>query len=362
MKIGYDAKRYFHNKTGLGNYSRDLVNTVIAAHPEDQFFLFDSKPTIEGLAPNTIAIPPGNGIPFLSTSFLWRPYFMRREMAKYMLNVFHGLSNELPWGKYPAGIKKIVTIHDVIFKHYPDHYQAFDRFVYDKKTAHAVKIADRIIATSRATADDLMRFYKVDASKLHVVYQSCGEGHRQTYADDVITSFRNKHQIPENSFLYLSSFQTRKNHLQLLKAYALYKGPYKLVLAGKPGETLKACKQFINDHHLVNKVVILEGLENRDLPLLYRSCAAFVYPSLIEGFGIPLIEAAQASLPIAVNDIAIFRELAPAGSLFFKADDVQGFARQLEALSRMPKSVYNLFLKGLDPVDQAHTVYEIYGL
>lgn len=360
MKIGYDAKRYFHNKTGLGNYSRDLVNAVIASHSEDQFFLFDTKPQIEGLAPNTIAVPPGNGIPFLSTSFLWRPYFMRREMAKYMLDVFHGLSNELPFGKYPYGIKKIVTIHDVIFKHYPEHYPAFDRFVYDKKTAHAVKIADRIIATSKTTADDLIQFYDADASKIQVVYQSCGDAHRQQYDNLAITAFRNQHQIPENSFLYLSSFQTRKNHLQLLKAFALYKGTYKLVLAGKPGETLSTCKQFIQDNQLSNKVVILEKLENKDLPLLYRACSAFVYPSMIEGFGIPLIEAAQAGMPIAVNDVNIFRELAPEGSLYFKAGDAQHFALQLEALSREPKRDYSSFLKAFDPVVQASAVYELY--
>lgn len=358
MNIGFDAKRYFHNSTGLGNYSRDLVDTLASEHLSDKFFLFDSKPEISHLPSNVIAVPPGlNGA--LGRPF-WRPYLIRKDMEKYLIDVYHGLSNELPFGKYNSKIKKVVTIHDVIFKHFPSHYKSFDRWVYEKKTAHAIAIADTIIATSHATADDLMTFYKADSGKIEVVYQTCGAGHRRMYSESEIMAFRHKHRIPSNSFLYLSSFQTRKNHLQLLKAYRLYKGTYKLVLAGRPGETLSSCRQYIADHGLSERVLVLDQLSQADLPYLYRSCSAFVYPSMIEGFGIPLIEAANAGLPMAVNDIPIFRELAPEGSLYFKPEDSQGFAKLLDELSRRNKTDHTQFLKAFDPKVSAGQVYDIY--
>lgn len=358
MNVGFDAKRYFHNRTGLGNYSRDLVDTLASEHLKDKFFLFDSNPEIDHLPSNVIAVPPGLqgafGKPF------WRPYLIRRDMEKYLIDVYHGLSNELPYGKYSPRVKKVVTIHDVIFKRFPSHYKSFDRWVYNKKTAHAIEIADKIIATSKATADDLMEFYKADPSKLEVVYQTCGAGHRRSFSESEIVAFRNKHKIPANSFLYLSSFQTRKNHMQLLKAYRQYKGTFKLVLAGRAGETLSACKQYIADNSLTERVLVLDQLSNSDLPYLYRSCSAFVYPSMIEGFGIPLIEAANAGLPMAVNDIPIFRELAPEGSLYFRPEDERGFAKILDELSQRSKTDYSKFLEAFDPKLSAAQVYEIY--
>lgn len=360
MNIGYDAKRYFHNRTGLGNYSRDLVDTMVRLHPEDSFFLFDSKPEIDSLPRNVIAVPPSGGGELMA-KMLWRPYLIRKDMAKYRLDVYHGLSNELPFGKFPLGIKKIVTVHDVIFNAFPKHYPLIDRWIYTRKTAHSVKVADVVVCTSHATANDLIRYYKVDSSKIEVVYQTCGAGHRMAYEASNIQEFRNEHQIPEDSLLYLSSFQTRKNHIQLLKAYRQYKGNLKLVLAGKPGETLKMCRDFIADNRLDHKVKILENLQNSDLPLLYRSVQAFVYPSVIEGFGIPLIEAANAGLPMAVNDVPIFRELAPEGSLYFNASDEHGFARSLEALSERGRQDYSIYLEQFKPEVADENMYRLYG-
>lgn len=360
MNIGFDAKRYFHNRTGLGNYSRDLVSALVSSHPEDNFFLFDTKPAIDGLPPNVIAVPPGDGIRLVKGSLLWRTFYMRRDMFKYRLDIFHGLSNELPFGKYKGNVKKVVTIHDVIFDVFPGQYAWIDRQIYRRKTRHAVEIADKIIVTSKATADDLKRFYKVDASKIEVVYQTCGESHRKVFSEQDIQAFKSKHKLPDKSFLYVSSFQTRKNHLSLLKAFAMYKGNTPLVLAGKPGETLSICKRFISENQLQNKVIVIEGLGNEELPLLYRACSYFVYPSMIEGFGIPLIEAAQAGLPVAVNDIPIFRELAPDGSLYFNANDEIGFSKVLEELEKSDKMDYGAYLNLFDPALAAEKVHQIY--
>ncbi|MCC6817476.1 MAG: glycosyltransferase family 4 protein, partial [Bacteroidia bacterium] len=354
-----DAKRYFHNRTGLGNYSRDLVNNLVKQHPEDRFFLFDKSPEIDGLDRHVIAVPPSDIARFFG-NLLWRPFYIRKDMAKYKLDLFHGLSNELPFGKFNANIKKVVTIHDVIFDVYPNHYSWIDRQIYRKKTAHAVEVADSIIVTSQATANDLIHYYKFDVNKIQVVYQTCGEAHRQSYSDYEVEQFKVLYHLPDSFFLYLSSFQTRKNHLQLLNAYKYYQGDFKLVLAGKPGETLEACKRFINLNGLDQKVLILDTIQTHQLPLLYRSAKAFVYPSLIEGFGIPLLEAAEAGLPIAVNDIPIFRELAPEGSLYFNANDTHQFAQVLDILSTSSPSNYSNYLERFNPIQTTQQVYNLY--
>lgn len=356
MNIGFDAKRYYHNRSGLGNYSRDLVNGLIKQFPEDRFFLFDTAPADLNLPFNAVAAVPR------SSRFLWRLFRIQQEIALYRLDVFHGLSNELPFGKWPSGVKKVVSIHDVIFREYPQHYKFADRLIYHLKTRHALRIADRIIATSQATADALLKYYKADVSRIRVVYQTCGETHRRTYSETEIENFRNSRQVPARFLLYVSSFQRRKNHLSLLLAFRdAPVSDAKLVLAGRPGETLKACETFIQENRMESRVKIICDLSDSELPLLYRAASAFVYPSLAEGFGIPLLEAAFAGLPIAANDIPVFRELAPQGSLFFNPERADRFADIMKQVLQLPKQTNTAYLEKFSREHAAQAVRGVYA-
>lgn len=355
MKIGFDAKRYFHNQTGLGNYSRDLVDGIIRLHPEHNYFLFDKRPAHLEFPSNVIAAVP------YGSKLLWRERGIIKEFKRFNIDLYHGLSNELPYGKWPSGIKKIVTIHDVIFRHYPQHYAFTDRLIYDKKTEHAIKIADVVVATSKATADDLIKLYSADEKKIKVVYQTCGRSFTIQQPTSELELFKSRNRLSGGFILYVSSFQTRKNHLALLKAFHTTKNSnLKLVLAGRKGESMNDVNSFIKSNSLSNQVTILNDLSGAELPLLYRAAQSFVYPSMIEGFGIPLIEAAHSGLPILVNDVAIFRELAPPGSLIHDVDDTMGFANQLQSLSKMPKSDYSQFLKAFDADLQVETMMKLY--
>lgn len=357
MKIGFDAKRYFHNNTGLGNYSRVLVNELCHHFPEHAYFLFDKRPNLYEHPENaTIVKPSGNG-------FMWREQGMIREMATCGLDVFHGLSNELPFGKYPSSIKKIVTLHDVIFKPFPGHYKWIDRRIYDFKTKHAVKIADTIIATSQATADDLIKYYQADAKRIEVVYQSCGKLHQLHYSDEAVNDIKINKRLTEPYLLYVSSFQTRKNHLPLIKAFAALKNKQvKLVLAGRKGETYEACVALIKSLGIAHLVNLVDDISAEELPLLYRGAQAFVYPSMIEGFGIPLIEASYAGLPMAVNNIAVFKEIAPEGTLYFDTNNEGSMVEALQQLvERGEKKVdYEEHLKRFDEGSISRRLVGIY--
>lgn len=355
MNIGFDAKRYFHNNTGLGNYSRDLVNTLIKDYPEHNFYLYDSDPGAIKLPSNAkLAIPQGS-------HFMWRSYCILQDIKLHNLDVYHGLSNELPFGKWPSNTKKIATIHDVIFKQFPNHYPLLDRKIYDRKTKHVVKTADCIIATSNATAKDLITYYKAKENSIKVIYQTCAKEHWKIYTDDELKSFTNERKLPQNYLLYVSSFQTRKNHLQLLKAFKNCSIPdLNLLLVGREGNTYKSCIDFIEQNGLKNHVTILKDVDSKELPLVYRAANAFIYPSMVEGFGIPLIEASCAGLPIAVNNIPVFNELAPEGSTFFNALDVEDFTRAIQVLNERSKSDYSEFLNPFRPSNTASEMMNVY--
>jgi glycosyltransferase involved in cell wall biosynthesis len=355
MNIGFDAKRYFHNYTGLGNYSRDLIDTLCRRFADDKYFLFDKRPSTIDLPANTIAVVP------LGNKVLWREAGVLKDVKRFRLDVFHGLSNELPWGKWPSHTRKIVTIHDVIFELYPSHYATIDRYIYRKKTAHAIKTADIIIATSQATAKDLVNLYQANENKISVIYQTCGQPHWKPYEASAITAYQSRRQLKQPFMLYVSSFQTRKNHLTLLKAFKLLTDKNtRLVLAGKTGETYKECTQFVKDNQLENRVVLLTDISNAELPLLYRCAQSFIYPSMIEGFGIPLIEAACAGLPIAASDIPVFKEIAPGGTLFFNFNDPEEISSAMRQLIDRGKEDHSLHLKVFTPEFAAGKMMEIY--
>ena len=155
MQIGFDAKRLFYNKTGLGNYSRNLVQNLHRYYPANTFHLFAPRPipahpffseTNFKLHQNT-----------RSPSGFWRSWSQARDWTKQGIQVYHGLSNELPF-TVPKGVKSIVTIHDLIFKTLPTTYPTIDRWIYDKKVKVSCTIADAIITISQQTKDDSVSY------------------------------------------------------------------------------------------------------------------------------------------------------------------------------------------------------------
>ena len=165
MQVGFEAKRLFTNFTGLGNYSRFIVNALSEFAPENTYILYSprikSHPEVDPILarPNIKAIGPTGGFTFLKS--LWRSWGIQYNKSIPNLDIFHGLSQELPAG-LPKHIKKIVTVHDLIYIRYPQFYNPIDVAIYTAKVKSACRRADKVIAISQQTANDLIEFIKVD--------------------------------------------------------------------------------------------------------------------------------------------------------------------------------------------------------
>lgn len=316
MRIGFDAKRFFQNASGLGNYSRKLIADLHQFRPEFDLQLFIQK-KIEGSS-ELIVYPSGN-------SKFWRVWGMGKSMSQCNIDVFHGLSNELPLD-VPQNIRKVVTIHDVIFRQFPQYYPLIDRNIYHLKTKFALSKADKVIATSDATALEIQKYYKVKDHQLEVVYQAVDAdyyGHKAHFLNG------------EKYFIYTSSFTKRKNHLTLIQAFNLSQKQHNwnLKLVGLDGEMTELIQNQINQLGLNNRVEVILNASQEKLYELMQNASAFVYPSLFEGFGIPLAEAAAVGLPMAVSRNAIFTELAEESALYFHPNDERELASQLISLT-----------------------------
>ncbi|WP_175622633.1 glycosyltransferase family 4 protein [Chryseobacterium schmidteae] len=286
MKIAFDAKRFFHNTSGLGNYSRDLVRILSKYYPENQYLLLNKNKSERGAD-----ILKNSDITFVETSkgTMSRQFKMGKDAQKENADIFHGLSGELPlkWDK--KTIKKIVTIHDLIFVRYPQYYSFFDRKIHLWKFKKAANTADKIIAISEQTKRDIIQYLKVPESKIEVIYQGCHKAFKEQQSEEFIQQTKQKFNLPERFILNVGTIEDRKNLLNIVKAIKDTEIP--LVVVGKKTKYYQKIASFIQKNKIEKQVHFLEGVSMDELAVIYKSADIFVYPSFFEGFGIPVIEA-----------------------------------------------------------------------
>ncbi len=344
MQIGFDAKRAFNNATGLGNYSRRVVENLLHYFPDDDYYLFTPKldkeiekfwePVLINKQVHTLT--PHN-IFYDAFHILWRSYGSTKLAQKKKLNVYHGLSNELPIGIEKTNIKTVVTIHDLIFLRHPDFFSATDRAIYKRKFERACQTAIHIVATSNQTKKDIIEFFDINSEKIEVVYQNCNNiyYHKNTFEE--IAEARKRYHLPENYILYVSKTDKRKNHLHFLQAYkqqcsqwTLQNDIIPLVLCGGAGDNHREVLKYIHEHKL--PVIHLDYVQHQDLPLLYDACLFSVYPSLFEGFGIPLVEAMARGKASLSSTGSCFEEIAGNTALYANPQDYNDIAEKLYIL------------------------------
>mgnify|MGYP000421601590 CR=1 FL=1 len=351
MKIAYDAKRYFHNQSGLGNYSRDVVR-IVGENSEHETLLLDSKSSEEGFG--------RSGIYKVLPSFFWRSFGIWKNVKRLKANVFHGLSNELPFGKAPKGVKVVVTIHDVIFKHYPAHYKALDRYIYDCKTKKACKKADEIIAISPQTKSDLISFYKVPEEKIKVIYQPISKDFGLKPIQEELELCKQKYNLPEAFYLYVSSFEERKNQAYLIEVFKELKEGY-LVLAGFKGKAFSKVKSLITKYDMGDKVFLLSDASKADLRALYALCKVFLSPSVLEGFGIPILEALHSGKTVYCNGQENFKEMFGKACAYFDVSDPESLVKLIESKVSIPAVDREEVLKSFEEKKLAEEILIVYG-
>lgn len=352
MNIGFDAKRAFLNQSGLGNYSRTLIYSLLEYYPHIHLSLFTTSKKNDGFS-NSISEQKNISIiepkKFLDrkVNFKWRSYGIVSLLSRNKIDVYHGLSNELPFNVSKFKGKKIVTIHDLIFLRYPKLYPLFDRTIYNKKIKRACKNADVIIATSEQTKNDILQFYSIKPQKIKVIYQSCNTVFYKEISPDQIENIRSKYKLPEKYLLYVGTIEERKNLLVILKALTIVKN-IPLVVIGKKKSYFKKIQEFIVAGNLEKRVLFLENIPNEELPIIYKNAEIFIYPSLFEGFGIPIIEALTSKVPVITTQDGCFSEAGGTGSIYIEPTNDEQLAEEIKKLLSSPELRKEMIEKGFN--------------
>jgi glycosyltransferase involved in cell wall biosynthesis len=252
---------------------------------------------------------------------------MIQDLKEDQITLFHGLSGELPSGLRTNGIKSIVTIHDLIFIRYPHLYSFFDRKIHFVKFKKATKNADLIIAISEQTKLDIIQYLGVASSKIKVIYQGCNAAFKTAYSKESKQKVVRQYQLPEKFVLNVGTIEERKNALTIVKA--IKDLDVCLVLIGKETAYANSIHEYIKANHLQDRVHFLKGITTEDLAIIYQLATVFVYPSIFEGFGIPIIEALFSKTPVITNKNGVFPEAGGPNTLYIEPFDIADLQQKI---------------------------------
>ncbi|MEZ4946010.1 MAG: glycosyltransferase family 1 protein [Cyclobacteriaceae bacterium] len=337
MRVGFDAKRLFNNFTGLGNYSRFVMRALLEHYPDHFYTLYspkvkDHKETQEFRTnPKLLVRTPPRWVKGSGFGSFWRSVNLGNIAFRDGMDVFHGLSNELPVSK-PKGLKTVVTVHDLIFIRYPKLYKKIDITIYKKKITNACKSADKIIAISQQTSSDLQHYLQVPKERISVVYQGCNPVYKVKASDEEMEKVKTKYNLPDQFVLTVGTLEPRKNALLLLKAMAQTKERISVVLIGKSTSYQKQLDKLIEEEGMSDRVHFIHHADFVDLPKIYQAAKIFVYPSRFEGFGIPIVEAIASGVPVIAARGSCLEEAGGPSSVYVDPDGDKELALAIDRL------------------------------
>lgn len=339
MIIGYDAKRAFRNNSGLGNYSRMVIGGVCReGHGMVKSLLF--TPTTKGRHTHyfddiqEVEVRQPKGL-WAMAGGLWRSVWSGLCARREGVDIYHGLSHELPLF-LGNGVKKVVTMHDLIVRRYPKFFKPADRIIHRLKMRHACRVADMVIAISEQTKCDLVDMMHVPEEKIRVVYQSCDP----IFWNPPSATLPPSHsavQLPERYIIAVGTVEERKNQVAAVRALALLPEDVCLVVVGRPrGHYPQQVRRVAKELGVVHRVIFLQNAAFSDFPALYRGAVASVYMSVFEGFGIPVLESLCCDCPVVTSNVSSMPEAGGDAALYAAPDDYRTLAAHLSRLLSDP--------------------------
>ncbi len=329
MKIGYEAKRIYHNASGLGNYGRNLIRSLATFYPENKYHLYNPKagkvPFGEFL-PSVVEENPSIANPLYAN--IWRQRLMSGRVKKDGIEIFHGLAQELPLGLGKQGVKSVLTVHDLIFMRYPQLYNYIDRKIYIRKLKSACRRADEIVAISEQTKNDLVEFMHIPRERIKVIYQGVNPIYWKEFEDEEPQDVRDRYGLPKKFALFVGTLEIRKGVDKLLEAQLELDIP--IVYVGRKTkfwEQMSGLKKYDGIRHLI---FTPEVKEDELLAKLYRVANVFIYPSIFEGFGIPVLEALVSKTPVITSNNSSLPEVAGPSSILVNPEDQQEITAALK--------------------------------
>jgi glycosyltransferase involved in cell wall biosynthesis len=354
MIIGIDASRANNPiKTGVEWYSYHLIQEFKKIDRQNQYFLYTNKK----LEP-ALVLGPEN---FHEKLLKWLPVRMWTLIR---------LSWEMKFGKNKPDLlfipahtiplwnpsKVVVTVHDIGFERFPELYQWADKFYHRWTIKFIKKHATKIITISEFSKKEISDFYKIPAEKIEVVH--CGYDHNVYRRLDNETDWLSvKDQLKLNApfFMFLGRLEAKKNTANLVKAFGEFKkahpdDPHKLLLVGRRGFGFEEVEEAIYQYKLNDAVLELPWQESEVNAQLLNHADLFIFPSLYEGFGIPVLEAMACGCPVICSNTTSLPEVACEAAIKFNPLKIEAMVKAIETVAFNPEVKTALVERGFEQI------------
>ncbi|NTU69689.1 glycosyltransferase family 4 protein [bacterium] len=340
MKIIIDAENTKKQKTGVGYYTYNLIKSLIKVDKENDYELVYWKlRNVQKF--NPFGILPDN-IKYKKIRFPYSIYFRLFKMGiKIPFSFFSGKADVYLFPNFIVynlkNKKNIVVIYDVSYLKYPQFSDKKNVEFLTEFVSSTVKNASHVITISENSKKEIMEFYKINQKDISIVSPSYDHNlYYKREASEILT-VKDKYSITGQYLLFTSTLEPRKNVENIIKAYLLLpkliKEQYSLVLAGGKGwQDSKILSDIKKAQDEGEKVIVTGYVLEEDLPVLYSGASLFVYPSIYEGFGIPILEAMACGIPVITSDNSSMPEVAGKAALYVKAEDVNDIKSKIEEL------------------------------
>ena len=326
MKIGIDISQIVYCGTGVATYTRNLVEKILEMDKKNDYVLFGSsfrRQSAFNIFPQTKVYP----FPPTLLEILWNQlHTLSVENLIGKVDVFHSSD----WTQPPTKAKKVTTVHDLLVYKYPEVSHNETKFRWDTLSPSANIVAsqkrrmelvkkecDLVIAVSESTKKDLMEILKIPEEKIRVIYE----------ATNIIPTNQTKYKFEKPYVLAVGTRDQRKNLDRLVQSFNLLKNKdVELVIAGKYGWG----NAISNEQSTMSNIKLLGYVPNEDLPGLYANAQVFVYPSLYEGFGIPILEAFNCGCPVVTSNISSLPEVGGKAAIYVDPLSTSDIAEKLD--------------------------------
>ncbi|MFH0969229.1 MAG: glycosyltransferase family 1 protein [Patescibacteria group bacterium] len=339
MRIGIDIRNIGRQRTGDEVVFFNLVKSLALIDAKNQYVLFTNitdNIELDGIA-RRLEIENRSNFKMVSlkckNKFIWNLWTLPRYLKKNPVDVYH--TQYITPFFIPKSVKIVIHIHDVSFSAYPEHIKRSDLFFLNLLIPKSLKRADKIIAVSEFTKNEIIKYYGINSDKIEVVYNAVSEDLAEgDYSGNESVDIKNKYNLPEKFILYIGTMQPRKNIPFLIRSFAKIKEKIpeiKLVLAGNKNAHNfdKRIDEEIKKLGIENEIIFSGFVDEEDKAALFRLSEIFVYPSLYEGFGIPILEAMSRKVPVLASDIPVHREIGGEAALYFDISSIDDFSEKL---------------------------------
>ncbi|MEW6231871.1 MAG: glycosyltransferase family 1 protein [Chloroflexota bacterium] len=334
MRICLDISPAVHRRAGLGRYAQELTEALLYLDKENEYVAFYNGP--RGVVPQ----PPLDRLPRLTVGLSNKPWRMSILLAHHLglnldrlfpgVDLLHSTDHLLPPLRR---VRTVFTVHDLVFLFFPEYHLPLNRWYLTLMMPRFIRRADAVITVSECSRRDLVRLYRLDQARIHVIYEGIDDHFRPVEDREVLAAVRRQYGLPDGFILYVGTIEPRKNLTTLLKAYQTLKGQgleSKLVIVGKKGWLYQDFFRRLRELGLEGQVIFPGYVPDDDLPAIYSAAQVFAFPSLYEGFGLPPLEAMACGAPVVCSNTSSLPEVVGDAAILVNPRDVGEIVAAIE--------------------------------